>query len=227
MKQKNYSLFNLKFLDRIISMKRLEIFYLIKNNINNAKIKQILDIGTTEEDSLESSNFFVKKFKNIKIKKSITDQSINKSIFNNTLQKSITKNFSKSEITKFSSDLVISSATIEHVGNYRNQIKMIKNIMLLTKKFFFITTPSRKFPVDFHTKLPLIHLLPKQIHRLILKLLFLKEYSKEENLNLLDEYDIKEMIKKINNKKFEIKIMKIKLVGITSNLIIFGKLLKL
>jgi len=75
--------------------------------------------------------------------------------------------------------------------------------------------------------LPLIHLLPKQIHRLILKLLFLKEYSKEENLNLLDEYDIKEMIKKINNKKFEIKIMKIKLVGITSNLIIFGKLLKL
>lgn len=227
MKQKNYSLLNLKFIDRVILIKRLEMFRLIKNCLNNIKIKQILDVGTTEEDSLESSNFFIKKFKYIKIKKSISDQNVNKIIFNNTLKKSITKNFSKSEIKKYSSDLVISSATIEHVGNYTNQVKMIKNIMLLTKKLFFITTPSRKFPVDFHTKLPLIHLLPKKIHRLILKLLFLKEYSKEENLNLLDEKEIKEIIKKINNKKFEIKILKIKLIGITSNLIIFGKLIKI
>ena len=33
-----------------------------------------------------------------------------------------------------SSDLVISSATIEHVGSYENQIKMLKNIIKLTNK---------------------------------------------------------------------------------------------
>lgn len=224
MKQKNYSLLNLKVLDRVISNKRFEMLSLIKKHSNKSKINQVLDIGTTEEKNLESSNFFIKKLRKIKIKKSITNQNINNKLFNILLKKSITKKFLKNEIRKFKSDLVISSATIEHVGNEENQMKMIKNIMLLTKKFFFITTPSRSFPVDFHTKLPFIHLLPKKIHRFILKLLFLTEYSKEENLNLLNEYDIKKMLKKINNKKFEIKILKIKLIGITSNLIIFGKM---
>ena len=66
--------------------------------------------------------------------------------------------------------MVISSATIEHVGSYDNQFKMIENIMKLTNKYFFITTPNRFFPIDFHTKIPFLHLLPKKIHRKILKI---------------------------------------------------------
>ena len=38
------------------------------------------------------------------------------------------------------SDLVISNATIEHVGSFENQLKMVKNIILLSKKYFVITT---------------------------------------------------------------------------------------
>ena len=45
---------------------------------------------------------------------------------------------------------------------------MVKNIINLTKKIFFITTPNRFYPIEFHTKLPLIHWLPKRIHRFIL-----------------------------------------------------------
>ena len=73
---------------------------------------------------------------------------------------------------------------------------MFENISKLTNKIFFITTPYRFFPVDFHTKLPFVHMLPKKIHRYILKLLFLDEYSKEENLNLLNLYEIDTLIKK-------------------------------
>ena len=43
-------------------------------------------------------------------------------------QKSITENFSNDEINEFKSDLVVSSAVIEHVGSQRNQEKMIENI---------------------------------------------------------------------------------------------------
>lgn len=221
--QKNYGLLNFNFIDNIVVKKRNEMFKILKENIYNLKIKSILDIGTTEEDSLKSSNFFIKKFNNIKNKKTISNQKIKKKKFTKNLIKSITSSFSNNEIKNFKSDLVISSATIEHVGNSRKQIKMIKNVILLTKKIFFITTPNRFFPIDFHTKIPLLHLLPKKLHRLILNFIFLKEYAKEENLNLISQNEIFFFLKEINSKEFDIKILNIKLFGFISNLIILGK----
>lgn len=221
--QKNYGLLNFNFIDNIIIKKRNEMFKILKENIYNLKIKSMLDVGTTEDDSLKSSNFFIQKFNNITTKKTISNQKIKKKKFKKILNKSITSSFSKNEIKIFKSDLVVSSATIEHVGNYKKQIKMIKNIILLTKKIFFITTPNRFFPIDFHTKIPLLHLLPKKLHRLILNFFFLKEYAKEENLNLISQKEINFFLKKINSKEFDIKILNIKLLGLISNLIIFGK----
>ena len=220
---KNYGVLNLSFIDRVIKMKRLEMLNILKENIKNYSINSFLDIGTTEDNKLESSNFFVKNFNDIKIKRSITNQNITDKKFTACLKKSITDDFSSDEKIKFKSDLVISSATIEHVGNFKNQIKMVENITKLCNKFFFITTPYRFFPIDFHTKIPIIHMLPKSIHRKILTILRLEDYAKEENLNLLDLNSLKVIIKQLNNNDFKIKIMKIKLFGFTSNLLIFGE----
>ena len=86
MKNKNYGILNLGFIDNIIEDKRLEMFNIIKNKINNNPIESFLDIGTTEEKKLKSSNFFVKKFEHVQIKKSITDQNIIKNGFSNILK---------------------------------------------------------------------------------------------------------------------------------------------
>ena len=223
MKNKNYGILNLKSIDNIIESKRFEMFNILKKNINETKINSLLDIGTTEENELKSSNFFVNKFAYIKEKKSISDQNIKDSIFSKILKKSITTDFQNEEIEDFKSDLVISSATIEHVGSYENQLKMITNIAALSKRYFFITTPNRFFPIDFHTKLPLIHMFPKSLHRKILLVLGLKDFAKEENLNLLDKTTINKLIKDQQNIKFEIKIFNVKLFGLTSNLLIFGE----
>ncbi len=226
MKNKNYGIFNFKIIDNIIEYKRIEMFELFKNQLSKISVDSFLDIGTTEENLLKSSNFFVKKFQHIKIKKSISDQNIDKKIFNHYIKKSISSNFEREELGLLKSDLVISSATIEHVGSVENQKKMIENIINLTNKVFFVTTPYRFYPIDFHTKIPIIHMLPKKIHRAILNLLKLEEFAKEENLNLLDIATIKEILKKINSRNFEIKILNIKLFGIISNLIIYGKKIK-
>ena len=223
MKNKNYGIFNFKIIDEIIKRKRLEMFEILDKSIGNEKISSFLDVGTTEENELKSSNFFLKKLDNVQIKKSISDQNIKIGSLTNFLKKSITSEFSNKEILSFKSDLVISSATIEHVGNFNNQKKMIENIIKLTNKIFLITTPNRFFPIDFHTKIPFIHMLPKVLHRKILKLLGLKEYAKEENLNLLESLTLKKLINAQKNKKFQIKIFKIKLFGLTSNLLILGK----
>lgn len=223
MKNKNYGIFNFTFIDNIIEKKRIEMLNILNKAINKEDVKSFLDIGTTEENKLKSSNFFVKKLDHIKIKKSISDQRVESFRFSEFIEKSITSVFSTEEINIFKSDLVISSATIEHVGNFSNQVKMIQNITCLTKKYFLITTPNRFFPIDFHTKLPFLHMLPKNIHRMILTLLNLKEYAKEENLNLLGYKDLNKLINVQKNDDFEIKIFKIKLFGLTSNLLILGK----
>ena len=48
---------------------------------------------------------------------------------------------------------------------------MCENIIKLSKKYFIIITPNRLHPLEFHTKIPLIHWMPKKIHRKILKFL--------------------------------------------------------
>ena len=87
-------------------------------------------------------------------------------------------------------DICYSSATIEHVGSKKEQLLFLKESLRVSKKYVFITTPNRFFPIDFHTKLPLIHWLPKKLHRKILNFFNLKFYAKEENLNLLERISI-------------------------------------
>ena len=226
MKEKNYGILNFNFIDNIIKKKRSEMLNILNENIKDNGIESFLDVGTTEENELESSNYFVKNFHKIKIKNSISDQEIKNNNFNKFLRKSITSKFLETEIENYKSDLVISSATIEHVGSYENQIKMLENIIKLTNKYFFITTPNRFFPIDFHTKLPIIHMLPKKIHRKILRFINLKEYAEEENLNLLDENTVNKLINTQQNVTVKIRIFKVKLFGLTSNLLIFGEKIK-
>lgn len=218
-----YSNNHIKFLDKIILKKRLEIVKIIQSQIKQFDIKEVLDIGTTSDLENESSNIIIKSLENLKNYKSISDQKIISTFFKRKLKKSITSNFTKKEIKNFSSDLVISNATIEHVGSIKKQKKMLSNMIKLTKKIFIISTPNRYYPIDFHTKLPFIHWLPKSIHRIILKLIGFNFYSKESNLNLLCEADFNHII---DQKNVRYKFKYIKLFKLKSNLILIGKKIK-
>jgi len=212
------------FTDKIVAKKRIEMVKIINNEIREHYINDILDVGTAEDKNDKALNLIIKKLrKKGRIFKSLTIDNISDNYFKYKYKKSITQNFSNQEYKKIKSDAVISAATIEHVGSFNNQVKMVKNIINLTKKIFFITTPNRFYPIEFHTKLPLIHWLPKRIHRFILsKLLNHKFLAKEKNLNLLCYQSINSMM---SNFKQDIhyKIIPIKLLGIVSNYIIIGK----
>ena len=114
----------------------------------------------------------------------------------------------------------MSNATIEHEGNTLNQKKMLKNVIKLTKKNFVLTTPNKFYPIELHTKIPLIHWFPKSIYRKILKFLGLSFYADEKNLNLLSVNELKKML---DNYKIMYEIKFIKLFFFKSNIIIIGK----
>jgi len=209
-----------KFTDNKIQKKRLEIVSIIKAELENMSFEDILDIGTTQDTS-QSSNLIIKNLDNFKKYKSISDQKIKSNFFSKSLQKSITQEFSTNEIEVFSSDVVISNATIEHVGSYLEQLKMIENIIKLTKKIFIIITPNRMHPIEFHSKIPFLHWLPKKLHRKVLSIVGLRYLSKEENLNLLNTSNLIAMMK--NFKNIEYKMMYVKFLLFKSNIILIGK----
>lgn len=220
-KQKIYLENHNSFFEKILVKKRKEILSQLKDLLRSKEIEDVLDVGTTEDDHNSSSNYLIKNLGNFKNYKSISDQQISTIFFSKTLKKSITDNFSNNEIENFQSDLVISNATIEHVGNFDDQIQMCKNIINLSKKYFVITTPNRFHPIEFHTKIPFIHWLPKKLHRRILKLMGLNFFAEEKNLNLLSEFDLKFIMKKLCQENYEIR--SINFFFIKSNLILIGK----
>ncbi len=62
-------------------------------------------------------------------------------------------------------DVVFSNAVIEHVGGRERQRRLVSEAIRVGRRVF-ITTPNRLFPVEVHTRLPLVHWLPDALaHR--------------------------------------------------------------
>ena len=68
-----------------------------------------------------------------------------------------------------SMDYVHSSAVWEHVGNSENQQQMLDECLRVARKGVFLTTPNRWFPIEFHTQIPLLHWLPRNVFRSFLR----------------------------------------------------------
>ncbi|MCW8966898.1 MAG: methyltransferase domain-containing protein, partial [Candidatus Pacearchaeota archaeon] len=115
-------------------------------------------------------------------------------------------------------DWVHSNAVLEHVGNDSQQEAFIRELYRVSSKGVMMTTPDRYFPFDLHTSLPLIHWLPKPIHRLLLKMIGLKELAREEDLNLIGKSNAKRLGYTITHATY---VKNVKLFGWSSNLLIW------
>lgn len=212
---------NFYFLDKYfvsqVKQNRRKFLKIFRKNILYNTESSLLDVGATPSLD-EHENYLIRKFPH---KKNITCLSN----FNCEILK---KNFPKLNcvvgdgcamiIENNLFDIVHSNATIEHVGSYKNQVNFIRECVRVSKKFIFITTPNRFFPIDFHSKIPLINLLPKNIFRKVLKLFGDNFFSKEENLNLLCKNEIKIMLNELQIKNFQ--IIENRFLGLVSNFII-------
>ncbi len=81
-------------------------------------------------------------------------------------------------------DIGFSNAVIEHAGSRANQAYFLSELIRVSNRCF-VTTPNRWFPVELHTRLPLLHWLPAPVFRAVLTAFGFEFYALEENLNLL------------------------------------------
>jgi SAM-dependent methyltransferase len=77
-------------------------------------------------------------------------------------------------------DIVFSNAVVEHVGDRSRQRALASEAVRVGRKVF-VTTPNRWFPVEVHTRLPLVHWLPDSLAHRAYRALG-KEFATENNL---------------------------------------------
>lgn len=119
-------------------------------------------------------------------------------------------------------DWVCSSAVIEHAGARSDQIRFLAECGRAAKGLF-VTTPNRFHWLEFHTKLPLLHWLPRKTHRALLSAAGLKNWARESHLNLLSEGDFRQIAQDAIGNEFDFTIETVWTLGMPSNLILLAE----
>jgi ubiquinone/menaquinone biosynthesis C-methylase UbiE len=115
-------------------------------------------------------------------------------------------------------DFTFSNAVIEHVGNRKNQETFIKECIRISRKYVFIATPNRYYPIELHTALPIIHWLPPTLFRRIMVGINKPFFASEDNLNLLSKRDIVKIMGAFVDVRYTLRT--IRFFGFQSNILL-------
>jgi hypothetical protein len=117
-------------------------------------------------------------------------------------------------------DFIHSSAVVEHVGSRSQQAGFLREAWRVARKGVFVTTPNRRYPVEFHTVLPFIHWLPGSLYRKLLIALGYGFFADQDNLNLLSDRSLSQAARAAGIDRFRIE--SVSLLGLPTNLLLMA-----
>jgi hypothetical protein len=119
----------------------------------------VLDVGVLGDEPYEAANFFLKEYPYPRslTALSIEDCSALRSRY--PLVRFVAYDGERFPFADNSFDICHSNAVVEHVGDCKRQQWFVSEMVRVARQGFF-TTPNRWFPVELHTKIPLLHYLP-------------------------------------------------------------------
>lgn len=192
--------------------RKYKMFYQMFKPDANTKV---LDVGASEKEFRATSNILEKRYP---YPENITVLGVDN-------YQQYCKKYPKVRIVNYkggifpfkdnSFDVCWCNAVIEHVGNRNQQEIFLKEIARVAKRAF-VTTPNRYFILESHSKVVLLHYLPREIFNKILK--FTKNSYPSHLIHLLGFKDIIKLLKKNNITKY--KIIKNKIFGFTIDFVI-------
>jgi hypothetical protein len=194
-----------KFLSYASVLIRNKQYMIFCNELRPNRNSNILDIGMTPNEELVDSNFFEKKypFPNKLTAASVEDCTCVIKKYPKIKFKKIKPN-NKLPYKDNQFDILVSWATLEHVGTRKHQEFFISECIRVAKKVF-ITTPNKDFPLEFHTDFLFLHYLPHQQFSNICSFFGKKFWGNIKNLNLLTKGDVVDIIqdKKVKVRDFK------------------------
>lgn len=113
-------------------------------------------------------------------------------------------------------DVCWSNAVIEHVGNRERQLSLLTEIKRVSKRGF-ITTPNKYFPIELHTRTPLLHYFPNKVFDKYLSMTG-KAWATGDYMRLLSISDMKGLLRDADISEY--KIFKNRLMGFTLDYVV-------
>jgi hypothetical protein len=170
---------------RIALYQRRKMFAAFAGLIAAGPADTILDLGATSDRGYDHSNYFEAWYQH---PHRVTAAGLDDAGFLEVAYPGV--QFIRADgrdlpFTDGAFDYVHSSAVLEHAGNGERQCQFLREAWRVSRKGIFVTTPNRWFPVEFHTVLPLLHWLPPEIYRAILRTIGREFFASDDNLNLL------------------------------------------
>jgi len=178
----------------------------------------VVDIGVTPDRELADSNFFEFMYP---YPNRLTATSIEDATFLEVLRPGLRFVQTDGATLPFDDrqfDVAFSSAVLEHVGETDAQRAFIAEMCRVSDRFY-LTTPNRWFPIEVHTFLPLLHWLPRSMHRRVLRLLGKPFWAAPTNLRLVSAAELAAMFPAGTT----VTIQRQRTFGFTSNLIACGR----
>ena len=120
-------------------------------------------------------------------------------------------------------DLVWSNAVIEHVGYREAQLHFLKEICRVGKRIW-LTTPNRHFPVEVHTRIPILHWFGKGVFDPVVRLFGmdwaagpqLVLLTKKEMFSLLDDAGVaRDQVQITTNRLFGFELDYVFIIDLT------------
>ncbi len=158
----------------------------------------ILDVGVNDEEYSESDNYLEKRYAFPEHITAVSKESLDRF---KTRYPNIHAVIADGRALPFRDNefsISYSNAVIEHVGNREDQLSFLKELVRIGRRGF-LTTPNKYFPIEVHTRVPLLHiLLPKNIFDAFLRKIgkgwatenYMKLLSLRELRSLLDEAQV-------------------------------------
>jgi SAM-dependent methyltransferase len=182
----------MSFAFKISSFNRKRKWRIFLDLMKPSSSMKILDVGFTEREYGDTMNYIEKHYQ---YQDKITALGVIEPV-------EFKKRYPKVHAVKYDGgrfpfadkefDICWSNAVIEHVGDREKQLSFLKEISRTSRRAF-ITTPNRLFPIEVHTKTPLLHFLPKSIFHTYLRMIG-KKWATGNYMNLLAFRDLKSLL---------------------------------
>lgn len=201
---------------RISGFNRKRKYQLFRRIFQPDQYTTIIDVGYSENEYSETDNYLEKHYP---YPQNITALGID-------TPKKYLERYPRIRVVKYDGkyfpfrdkefDICWSNAVLEHVGDREAQIFFLREIKRVAKAAF-ITTPNRHFPIEIHTRTPLLHYLPKSVFDKYLT--FVKKgWAAGNYMHLLSLEELKKILRDAGIKKYT--IMKNKILVFTLDFVV-------
>lgn len=153
----------------------------------------ILDVGVNDEEYSAGDNYLEKHYPHPESITAVSQHSLNHFSERYSSVHAVVADGRTLPFADGQFSVVYSNAVIEHVGDRDAQLGFLRELVRAGRRGY-LTTPNRHFPVELHTRVPLLHLfLSKSCFDRFLRFIG-KEWATGEYMHLLSKSELESLL---------------------------------